>query len=116
MGRLFVVHLEGRIYSCKHCRTPLAVSEDIVSKAFHSRHGKAYLFRKVANVTIGEKEDRPMITGMHTVADIFCVGCGSVVGWTYITAHEKSQKYKEGKSVIERLVKLMFEITFLNVM
>ncbi|CAL5190128.1 unnamed protein product [Lathyrus oleraceus] len=102
MGRLFVVHLEGRIYSCKHCRTPLAVSEDIVSKAFHSRHGKAYLFRKVANVTIGEKEDRPMITGMHTVADIFCVGCGSVVGWTYITAHEKSQKYKEGKSVIER--------------
>lgn len=86
-----------------------------------------------------------MITGMHTVADIFCVGCGSVVGWTYvrlnsarlrnfafvfcfyatlsypfgffqITAHEKSQKYKEGKSVIERLVKLMFEKTFLNVM
>jgi hypothetical protein len=32
MGRLFVVHLEGKIYSCKHCRTPLAVFEDIVSK------------------------------------------------------------------------------------
>lgn len=32
MGRLFVIHLEGKIYSCKHCRTPLALCEDIVSK------------------------------------------------------------------------------------
>lgn len=79
-----------------------------------------------------------MITGLHTVADIFCVGCGSIVGWTYVrfrgsnlnfflvyicfsivavshfdgslslslqeTAHEKNQKYKEGKSVLERSV------------
>ncbi|KMS95983.1 hypothetical protein BVRB_003430 [Beta vulgaris subsp. vulgaris] len=32
MRRLFVVHLKGKIYSCKHCRTHLAISEDIVSK------------------------------------------------------------------------------------
>ncbi|KAE9596193.1 hypothetical protein Lalb_Chr17g0346741 [Lupinus albus] len=102
MGRLFVVHLEGKIYSCKHCRTHLALSEDIVSKSFHSRHGKAYLFNKVVNVSFGEKDDREMTTGLHTVADIFCVGCGSIVGWKYETAHENSQKYKEGKSVIER--------------
>lgn len=25
-----------------------------------------------------------MLTGMHTVADIFCVGCGSIVGWKYV--------------------------------
>lgn len=82
------------------------------------------------NVSAGENEDRQMLTGMHTVADIFCVGCGSIVGWKYVrlvtvlheydffylyvefssyhfgffqeTAHEKSQKYKEGKSVLER--------------
>ncbi|XP_019456947.1 PREDICTED: protein yippee-like isoform X2 [Lupinus angustifolius] len=102
MGRLFVLHLEGKIYSCKHCHTHLALSEDIVSKSFHSRHGKAYLFNKVVNVSFGEKDDRQMTTGMHTVADIFCVGCGSIVGWKYEIAHENSQKYKEGKSVIER--------------
>ncbi|MED6191878.1 hypothetical protein PIB30_004957 [Stylosanthes scabra] len=102
MGRLFVVNLEGKIYSCKHCRTHLAISEDIISKAFHSRHGKAYLFNKVVNVSVGEKEERTMITGLHTVADIFCVGCGSIIGWRYEIAHEKSQKYKEGKSVLER--------------
>jgi hypothetical protein len=25
-----------------------------------------------------------MMTGMHTVSDIFCVGCGSIVGWKYV--------------------------------
>uniref|UniRef100_A0A803M3S0 Protein yippee-like n=1 Tax=Chenopodium quinoa TaxID=63459 RepID=A0A803M3S0_CHEQI len=130
MGRLFVVNLEGKIYSCKHCRTHLALSEDIVSKIASARyhHGgylwmflglewfdtmnaieKCYLkgLNKlqcliIVNVTLGEKEDRVMMTGMHSVADIFCVGCGSIVGWKYETAHEKSQKYKEGKSVLER--------------
>ncbi|CAN6565411.1 unnamed protein product [Malus baccata var. baccata] len=103
MGRLFVVSLEGKIYSCKHCRTHLALCDDVVSKSFYCRHGKAYLFSKVVNVYSGECEDRAMMTGLHTVADIFCVGCGSIVGWKYETAHEKGQKYKEGKSVLERI-------------
>ncbi|KAK4582469.1 hypothetical protein RGQ29_025597 [Quercus rubra] len=102
MGRLFVITLEGNIYSCKHCRTHLALSDDIVSKSFHCRHGKAYLFDKVVNVTLGEKEERMMITGLHTVVDIFCVGCCSIVGWKYEAAHEKTQKYKEGKFILER--------------
>ncbi|KAG5557960.1 hypothetical protein RHGRI_008017 [Rhododendron griersonianum] len=117
MGRLFVVTLEGKIYSCKHCRTHISLSEDIVSKSFHCRHGKAYLFSKVVNVTVGEIEERMMMTGMHAVCDIFCVGCGSILGWKYETAHEKSQKYKEGKSVLERLVVELFqtvENTFKN--
>ncbi|XP_073017174.1 protein yippee-like isoform X2 [Primulina eburnea] len=54
------------------------------------------------NVTFGEREERLMTTGMHIAADIFCALCGSLVGWNYETAQEKSQKYKEGKSVLER--------------
>lgn len=38
-----------------------------------------------SNVTIGETEDRMMMTGKHTVADIFCVSCGSIVGWRYVS-------------------------------
>ncbi|KAI0502133.1 hypothetical protein KFK09_017080 [Dendrobium nobile] len=102
MGRLFLVNLDGKGYSCKHCQAHLALSEDIVSKSFHCRHGKAYLFSKVVNVTIGLKEDRMMMTGMHTVSDIFCVGCGSNVGWKYVAAYDKGQKYKEGKFILER--------------
>ncbi|KAL5984430.1 hypothetical protein ACLOJK_018535 [Asimina triloba] len=55
------------------------------------------------NVSVGVKEERLMMTGMHTVADIFCVGCGAIVGWKYEVAHEKAQKYKEGKFILERL-------------
>lgn len=32
MGRLFCLQLEGKMYSCKHCQTHLALCEDIVSK------------------------------------------------------------------------------------
>lgn len=34
MGRLFLVQLEGKMYSCKHCQTHLALFEDILSKVF----------------------------------------------------------------------------------
>ncbi|KAH9624157.1 hypothetical protein KSS87_004750 [Heliosperma pusillum] len=102
MGRLFLIALEGLIYSCRHCDTHLGIADDILSKSFHCRHGKAYLFDKVVNITTGDQEQRLMLTGMHTVVDIFCVGCGSIVGWKYESAHEKSQKYKEGKFILER--------------
>lgn len=36
------------------------------------------------NVTAGSKEERMMLTGLHTVSDIFCVGCGSNIGWKYV--------------------------------
>ncbi|GAV66273.1 LOW QUALITY PROTEIN: Yippee domain-containing protein, partial [Cephalotus follicularis] len=53
------------------------------------------------NVSVGGAEERNMMTGLHIVADIFCVGCGSIVGWKYETANEKTQK-KEVKYVLER--------------
>jgi len=46
-------------------------------------HSLVYVVSSV-NVTPGVKEDRMMMTGMHTVSDIFCVGCGSIVGWKYV--------------------------------
>ncbi|GKA41400.1 acyl-CoA N-acyltransferase, partial [Tanacetum coccineum] len=71
MEGLLHVTLEGRIYSCKDCKTHLALCDDIVSKEFCCNNGKAYLFTMVVNVTAGE------------------------------TAHEENQKYMEGKSVLE---------------
>ncbi|RZC91174.1 hypothetical protein C5167_027238 [Papaver somniferum] len=56
-----------------------------------------------ANFTVGgETEERMMMTGLHSVCDIFCVGCRSIVGWKYVVAQEKSQRYKEGKFILER--------------
>mmetsp|Transcript_10105 Transcript_10105/g.30877 ORF Transcript_10105/g.30877 Transcript_10105/m.30877 type:complete len:93 (+) Transcript_10105:195-473(+) len=37
------------------------------------------------NVGVGDKEERMLITGLHTVADIFCNVCLSVLGWKYVS-------------------------------
>ncbi|XP_061352803.1 protein yippee-like At5g53940 [Gastrolobium bilobum] len=102
MGRIFAVELEGRSYCCKSCKTHLALFDALISRAFYCQRGKAYLFNNVVNFTIGALEDRLMLSGLHTVADIFCCRCGQIIGWKYEYAHEKSQKYKEGKFVLER--------------
>jgi len=102
MGRLYLIQLDGRVYSCKFCRSHLAQGDELVSRSFHCRHGKAYLFNTVVNVSLGPQEDRLMTTGKHTVADICCNSCQQVVGWKYESAFEKSQKYKEGKFILER--------------
>uniref|UniRef100_A0A7S1B8P9 Yippee domain-containing protein n=1 Tax=Corethron hystrix TaxID=216773 RepID=A0A7S1B8P9_9STRA len=98
------IYLEGpRVYTCSQCRTHLTSHDDIISKSFHGRHGRAYLFDQCVNVTAGPPEDRLLITGLHSVCDIFCNRCKELVGWTYSRAYEPSQKYKEGKFIIEKI-------------
>lgn len=46
-------------------------------------------------------EQRLLLTGLHSVADIFCESCKTTLGWKYEQAFETSQKYKEGKYIIE---------------
>ncbi len=41
------------------------------------------------------------MTGQHTVSDISCSVCGSVLGWKYVEAQEESQRYKVGKFILE---------------
>ena len=55
------------------------------------------------NITTGPAEDRPLITGLHSVSDIFCKRCNTLIGWTYAKAYELSQKYKEGKFIVEKI-------------
>ncbi|KAF4350624.1 hypothetical protein CsatB_000933 [Cannabis sativa] len=102
MGRLFLVELDGRAYRCRVCDSPLALADDVLSRTFNCRKGRAYLFSNVVNVTLGNEEERLMLSGLHTVEDIFCCCCGQILGWKYVVAHDKNQKYKEGKFVLER--------------
>ncbi len=54
------------------------------------------------NACSGPEEIRELMTGVHTVADIFCNGCHALLGWTYLEAVQDSEKYKIGKFVLER--------------
>lgn len=67
------------------------------------------------NLQLGNREDRSLMcmstsmcghilivfysTGVHTVADVYCMGCNERVGWYYHKASDFSQKYKEGEWV-----------------
>ncbi|KIK05603.1 hypothetical protein K443DRAFT_91057 [Laccaria amethystina LaAM-08-1] len=103
MGMSYRRYLAGeRIYGCSTCKTHLATIHSMMSRAFNGQHGRAYLFDGVVNVIEGEPSDRAMTTGNHTVRDIFCCKCGTTLGWKYDKAYEASQKYKEGKYILER--------------
>ena len=71
-----------------------------MSSVMYSSSKSMYFCR--VNVTLGPREDRVLITGLHTVADIHCITCGQVLGWKYEVAFEESQKYKEGKYILEK--------------
>ncbi|OAA44901.1 hypothetical protein NOR_03655 [Metarhizium rileyi] len=68
---------------------------------FRGQHGKAYLFHFVVNIEAGEPSERNMTTGRHIVRDIICRQCKDTVGWKYDKAYENSEKYKEGKYILE---------------
>jgi hypothetical protein len=72
------------------------------------------------NVNTSAAEERILLTGLHEVADIYCECCKTLLGWKYVNiyyiikkkrefffafikehAFETSQKYKEGKYIIE---------------
>lgn len=79
MGLLFLEYLdsEEKIFVCKNCcrhgttgvvsYVHLASALDLLSKAFHSRSGPAYLFSNAVNVQYGVLEERDMTTGRHVV-------------------------------------------------
>ncbi|KAG9255223.1 Yippee/Mis18 [Emericellopsis atlantica] len=102
MGLSYNTYLTSdKIYGCKNCKTHLANQEDIMSRSFRGQHGKAFLFHSVVNYDAGTPSERAMTTGRHIVRDISCRQCKETVGWTYDRAFEPSERYKEGKFILE---------------
>ena len=110
---------------CGRCAADLALSSQIISKGFTGRHGRAYLVApleestssalsslttakarndalpNLPNTYTHKPVPRQLVTGAHTVGDISCAQCGSVLGWKYIHAEQEAQKYKVGKFILE---------------
>ncbi|CDF32959.1 unnamed protein product [Chondrus crispus] len=94
--------LEGDIlHTCASCGTHLASAEDVVSKGFQGKHGRAYLFSNVVNITLGEPAERELMTGTHTIVEVRCVSCKQYHGWKYISASHPNQSYKVDKFLLE---------------
>ncbi|KAL4948330.1 ornithine decarboxylase antizyme-domain-containing protein [Aspergillus filifer] len=99
---------------CSSCAAHLCLTTQIISKGFTGRHGRAYLVssQSTVNAPCPTRESLPntslkspvlrhLVTGAHTVSDIKCAFCGSILGWKYIHAEEESQQYKIGKFILE---------------
>lgn len=70
-------------------------------------HDDIYMFSapsplQVVNLQQSEVQDRVMLTGRHMVRDVSCKNCNSKLGWMYEFATEESQRYKEGRVILER--------------
>ncbi|KAF9610272.1 hypothetical protein IFM89_021833 [Coptis chinensis] len=86
MGRLFIESVPTtttRIYKCKYCKVDLASYDELESKEFQGRYGKAYLFKTVVNLSVGPVEDRELSSGLHKISDIYCTSCQQILGWKY---------------------------------
>ncbi|KAI6707784.1 hypothetical protein NL676_010746 [Syzygium grande] len=93
---------QQRLYNCFKCGNLVCCHDDIISKNFQASHGRAFLFSHAMNIVEGPKENRNLITGLHVVSDVYCVDCLENLGWKYERAYEESEKYKEGKVVLEK--------------
>ncbi|CAL8579109.1 hypothetical protein XPA_004865 [Xanthoria parietina] len=115
---------------CARCAADLCPTSQIVSKGFTGRHGRAYLVSaspvidttaaaaphhhhhhhhrsrnpktvSLPNTRTHKAMPRQLVTGAHTVSDVSCAFCGSVIGWKYDSAEEETQRYKVGKYILE---------------
>merc|ERR1712076_159945 len=103
MGRTYIEHPGGRtIYSCFQCLTPLANRSMLKSDKFTGSTGKAYLFHSCYNIRKSGTQDKRMMTGMHTIRNIFCKICDIELGWIYEFAMDEGQRYKEGNVILEK--------------
>eukprot|EP00047_Mylnosiga_fluctuans_P001666 m.221361 g.221361 ORF g.221361 m.221361 type:complete len:114 (-) comp10569_c0_seq1:85-426(-) len=103
MGKLFLEYLnDPKVYICASCNAHLACFDDLISKSFQGRLGRAFLFRQVVNIESGPVQEKMLLTGRHRIADVHCSTCKAYLGWRYEQAFEQEQKYKEGKVILEK--------------
>ncbi|WWC97750.1 hypothetical protein V866_004636 [Kwoniella sp. B9012] len=90
------------VFSCKGCSCVIALQDELCSKGFTGGSGKAFLINSTINTNLGKKEERKLITGTHTCADLLCASCGASLGWKYLKTPTAEQKYKENRFILEQ--------------
>ncbi|TNY21185.1 hypothetical protein DMC30DRAFT_446414 [Rhodotorula diobovata] len=89
-------------YRCSTCTLELALQDELVSRSFQGSSGPAYLWRTVINADVGPKESKQLLSGKHLIAPLTCRGCSTEVGWKYFVSPDSTQRYKEGKCILEK--------------
>jgi len=67
------------------------------------------------NVVLAKPGVQLMATGAHTMQEITCAACSTYLGWKIVRAHEVSESWKDGHSLLE-LEKLYLQTDSLGVL
>jgi len=92
---------EGGSLACKQCKALICSSGSLVSSSYRGFAGKAALAVDVTNVRYDRPSIQLMTSGAYTIQEIVCLGCSSYLGWKMIHAHERTERWKEGKHILE---------------
>ncbi|CAI7639187.1 unnamed protein product [Penicillium glandicola] len=84
---------------CRHGRAYLVSAEPVATAVSVSASSSPTA--SLPNTILQRPVPRQLVTGAHTVSDISCIFCDSVLGWKYVAAEEESQRYKVGKFILE---------------
>ncbi|KIM40115.1 hypothetical protein M413DRAFT_446269 [Hebeloma cylindrosporum] len=110
-----------RALVCKGCGTCITSHNVLLpassippdSRSFKGFSGKASLFTETYNVVLAKPGVQLMATGAHTMQEITCATCSTYLGWKIVRAHEASESWKDGHSLLE-LEKLFLQTDVLN--
>mmetsp|Transcript_18670 Transcript_18670/g.56431 ORF Transcript_18670/g.56431 Transcript_18670/m.56431 type:complete len:128 (+) Transcript_18670:115-498(+) len=94
---------DGATYVCKTCSCNVASTSAVVWEGMMAVGRPALLFRDTLNLQRSAADRREHLTsGIFTLSDVSCRGCGSVLGWRYLKSFQKEQAHKEGQTLIDR--------------
>ncbi|KAL5736966.1 hypothetical protein ACOSQ2_031754 [Xanthoceras sorbifolium] len=57
----------------------------------------------ISSLKLIKREEKRLIYGVYTIANIYCSKCGQELGWHYLRAHDLKNRCKEGNFIIEKL-------------
>ncbi|KAK6740962.1 hypothetical protein RB195_009047 [Necator americanus] len=104
MPRVFLEHWGGRrTFSCEKCGTYLSNRQEVVSTR-DLRDGT----RLAPAASSWNRAECKLI---FDVRDVFCLVCDTKLGWLYEFTHENTERYKEGKCILERRLVREMEVT-----
>ncbi|KZT23947.1 yippee-domain-containing protein [Neolentinus lepideus HHB14362 ss-1] len=88
---------------CKTCHAHITDMDFLLSRSFTGFCGKAALFASISStgIILAPPTARLMYTGAHTIQELACRRCRGYLGWKILRAHEWSEKWKDGRFLLE---------------
>ncbi|KAH0659696.1 hypothetical protein KY289_028444 [Solanum tuberosum] len=87
----YLIPFHDRIH-CRRCRIRVALVSDYVQPV-----GPGGIFNRVFNVDVSDDVNDHLQQEVNTLANTYCVRCGTLLGWKFIAVPEPSMIIRAGR-------------------